>query len=115
MLPYRFVFTNWFNRCLRQLGKRNPHLRTDFETFLRMFDAEAHPIIPGTGGARKARMKVTGRGKSGGYRVIYYLFTQDTVWLVTIYDKVQSEDLSPSEKARVAELVQEIKRQTRDE
>jgi hypothetical protein len=62
MPPYRFVFTDWFNRCLRQLGKRNPQLRTDFEAFLRMLDAEAHPVIPGTGGVRKAHMKVTGRG-----------------------------------------------------
>jgi mRNA-degrading endonuclease RelE of RelBE toxin-antitoxin system len=115
MRPYRFVFTHWFKRTLRRLGKRNPHIRADFEAFIHHFDAEAHPVIPGTGGARKARMKVTGRGKSGGYRVIYYLFSQDTVWFITVYDKVQTEDLSPAEKARVIELVQEIKRQVLDE
>ncbi len=115
MPAYRFVFTNWFNRNLRRLGKRNPHLRTDFEAFIRNFDAEAHPIIRGSGGARKARMKATGRGKRGSYRLIYYLFAQNTIWLITVYDKVQTEDLSSAEKARVKELVRAIKQQTLDE
>ncbi len=84
-MHYRFLFTNWFNRNLKKLSRRNPHLRTDFEAFLSALDAEFHPIIPHTGGARKARMKITGRGKRGGYRVIYYFVDEDTVWLITIY------------------------------
>jgi mRNA-degrading endonuclease RelE of RelBE toxin-antitoxin system len=71
MNRYRFVFTDWFNRNLKILGKHNPDLRTDFEVFLATFDAEAHPVIPQTSGARKARMKSKGKGKRGGYRVIY--------------------------------------------
>ena len=55
-------------------------------------------------------MKVGGRGKSGGYRVIYYLFTADTVWLLTIYDKVQKENLTTAEENRIFQLIQEIKR-----
>ena len=31
-------------------------------------------IIPGTGGVRKVRVPVRGRGKRGGARVIYYWF-----------------------------------------
>jgi hypothetical protein len=56
-------------------------------------------------------MKVQGKGKRGGYRVIYYLFLEESVWLVTIYDKVRREDLSPAEQKRVAELVKAIKGQ----
>lgn len=110
-IRYRFIFTDWFNRNLKLLRKRNPNLRTDFESFLDTFEAEAHPIIPSTGGARKARMKAKGKGKRGGYRVIYYLVVEETVWLITIYDKVQKEDLSPAEKTRVLKLVQLIKNQ----
>jgi mRNA-degrading endonuclease RelE of RelBE toxin-antitoxin system len=108
---YRFVFTDWFNRNLKQLAKRNPNLRTDLETFLGDFDAERHPIIPHTGGARKARMKATGRGKRGSYRVIYYFVTNKAVWFITIYDKVRKEDLSPTEQARIQALIQAVKRQ----
>ncbi len=54
-------------------------------------------------------MKVTGRGKSGGYRVIYYFVVENLVWWITIYDKVRKEDLSASEKERILELVKRIK------
>ena len=111
-MHYHFVFTNWFDRNLKALGKRNPVLRRDLETFLRTLEAENHPIIPSTGGARKARMKTEGRGKRGGYRVVYYfLSVENRVWLITIYDKVRQEDLSPAEQKRIAELVRAIKTQ----
>ena len=32
-------------------------------------------LIPGSGGLRKVRWKIEGRGKSGGVRVIYYWVT----------------------------------------
>jgi len=108
-MHYRYVFTDWFNRNLRHLGRHNPRLRQDLEAFLQSLDAEAHPILSGTGGARKARMKVHGRGKSGGYRVVYYLYTENTVWLLTIYDKVSKEDLTAAEEKRILKLIQSIK------
>lgn len=114
-MPYHLIFTDWFNRNLKQLGKRNPGLRSDFKAFLADFEPEAHPVIPGTGGARKARMKAKGKGKRGGYRLIYYLVAGNTVWLITVYDKVHKEDLSPSEKSRVIKLVQAIKEQSQNE
>ena len=108
-MSYRFLFTAWFDRNLKSLGKHNPGLREDFESFLQTFDAEAHPIIPGTGGARKARLSARGKGKRGGYRLVYYLFDRDHVWLITIYDKVQKENLSPAEKGVIRRLVQQIR------
>ncbi|GAB4453472.1 MAG: hypothetical protein Fur0044_48340 [Anaerolineae bacterium] len=114
-MRYRFVFTDWFNHNLKTLRKHNPNLRADLEVFLGTFEAEAHPIIPGTGGARKARMKSKGKGKRGGYGVIYYWAIEDTVWLVTIYDKVKKEDLSADEKIRVQKLVQAIRDEQSEE
>jgi hypothetical protein len=32
------------------------------------------PVVAGTGGLRKARMRLSGRGKSGGARVLYLSF-----------------------------------------
>lgn len=45
-MHYQFVFTDWFNRNLKALGKHNPALWQEIETFLHLFDADAHPIIP---------------------------------------------------------------------
>ena len=109
-MQYRFIFTNWFDRNLKSLAKHNSALRGDIETFLRTFEAEDHPVISGTGGARKARMKAKGQGKRGGYRVVYYfLANENNVWLITVYDKVRQEDLSPAEQKRIRELVRVIK------
>ena len=108
-MRYRFIFTAWFDRNLKSLGKHNPGLRGDFKSFLQTFNAEAHPLIPGTGGARKARMSAKGRGKRGGYRVVYYWFDGERVWLITVYDKVQKGDLSPVEQQIISRLIQQIK------
>lgn len=108
-MAYRLIFTAWFDRNLRSLRKHNPNLRNDFESFLKTFDAEAHPIIPRTGGARKARMPAKRRGKRGGYRVVYYFVFEETVWLLTIYDKVQKENLSPEEERIIQQLIKKIR------
>ncbi|MCB0213221.1 MAG: type II toxin-antitoxin system RelE/ParE family toxin [Anaerolineae bacterium] len=109
-MRYHFIFTDWFSRNLKSLGRRNPALRRDLEAFLQTLEAEDHPIIPGTGGARKARMKAKGQGKRGGYRVIYYfLSAENKVWLITVYDKVRQENLSAAEQKRIFELVRVIK------
>jgi len=84
-MRYQFIFTHRFNRNLKTLRKHNPHLRSDLEFFLTTLDVENHPVIPQTGGARKARMRSKDRGKRGGYRVIYYAIVDKVVWLITIY------------------------------
>jgi hypothetical protein len=39
-----------------------------------------------------------GKGKSGGARVITYLYVEtETVYLLTIYDKSEKENLKPNE------------------
>lgn len=49
---------------------------------------EVGKLVPGTGGVRKVRWAISGKGKSGGVRVIYYYKRQDDeIWLLTIYSK----------------------------
>jgi len=51
-------------------------------------DPEAHPVVPGTKGVRKARWAPPGTGKRGGVRLIYYFWTQpNSVVLITVYAK----------------------------
>lgn len=108
-MRYRFVFTDWFNRNLKSLGKRNPRLRSDFEAFLKTLDAEVHPIIPNTGGARKARMKAKGRGKRGGYRVVYYLLVKDTIWLIPSMTKFKKKICQQQNKSVSENLFRRLK------
>ncbi len=48
---------------------------------------KAGPVIRGSGGVRKLRWSVSGKGKSGGVRVIYYVPDGDSFWMLTIYGK----------------------------
>jgi hypothetical protein len=60
---------------------------------------EAGQIMPETGGVRKLRWGVEGRGKSGGVRVIYY-FHNDLfpLFLLDLYAKNEKPNLSRAER-----------------
>jgi len=52
-------------------------------------------IIPHGHGLRKLRWRFKDRGKSGGVRIIYYLWLkQEEVLMIYIYPKNEREDLS---------------------
>jgi hypothetical protein len=75
------------------------------------------PVIPGTGGARKARIALPGRGKSGGARVIYFFsMTGGVIAFFDIYAKNVKENLSGADKrdlkAAIAEIVAAIRADT---
>lgn len=75
---------------------------------------DAGDLIPGTGGLRKLRWAKTGRGKSGGYRAIYYFFTEDVpIYLLAIYAKNQQIDLTSAQKAKLSELAEQLKASAR--
>ena len=66
-------------------------------------------VIPGTGGARKVRVKLPGRGKRGGARVIYALILRATVLaLLDVYAKNEQENLTSAERKIMAGLIREI-------
>ena len=69
---------------------------------------DAGAIIPGSGGLRKVRWQMPGRGKRGGARVIYYW--QDAarrVYLLFLYPKNVRSDLTPAELRTLRKLVTE--------
>jgi hypothetical protein len=60
-------------------------------------DPGAGAVIPGSGGVRKLRWGVAGRGKRGGIRVIYFLRTRHgQIWMLTLYAKNVAESISAS-------------------
>lgn len=62
-------------------------------------DPHAGDVIADTGGLRKLRVAVSGRGKRGGARIIYYHVGHDAqIRLLLIYAKGVKDDLTPAEK-----------------
>jgi mRNA-degrading endonuclease RelE of RelBE toxin-antitoxin system len=56
-------------------------------------------VIPETGGVRKLRWSLHGRGKSGGVRVIYYFHSEAfPLFLLTVYAKNQKANLTKAER-----------------
>ena len=75
-----------------------------------MANPEKGDSIPGAGGARKVRMAIGNRGKSGGARVIYYVrVSRDRIFLLDIYGKSEKSDLTPQERKTIAAVVHILK------
>jgi len=72
---------------------------------------EAHPVIPGAGGFRKARWARRGSGKSGGLRVVYFYLTErECIYMAAIYAKSRKETLSAADEKVLAKLAAQIKK-----
>jgi hypothetical protein len=74
-------------------------------------------VIPGSGGVRKVRWGLEGRGKRGGARVIYFFHDMEMpLYLFSAYAKNEREDLEQFEiKAyhKLSEILVEIHRRRR--
>lgn len=84
-------------------------LYTEFQKEL-LQNPKKGDVIPQSGGLRKIRMKMPGRGKSGGARVIY-LHLEEHVVIVFfyVYTKARTENLSAEQVKRLRAAVAIIK------
>jgi hypothetical protein len=70
---------------------------------------QAGQLIPGTGGARKIRWAIPGKGKRGGARTIYYYHSESIpLFVLDIYAKNQKADLSESDKRTLKRVLARI-------
>lgn len=67
---------------------------------------DAGAVINGSGGLRKIRWRIRGRGKRGGARVIYYWQSSaGQIFLLFLYPKNVRTDLSPPELRTLRRLI----------
>jgi len=70
------------------------------------WNPESGVVMPGTGGVRKIRWALRGRGKSGGARVIYYYHDESMpIFLLSIFPKNVRVDVSQADKNELRRLV----------
>ena len=66
----------------------------------------AGSVVPGSGGVRKLRWSMEGRGKRGGSRVIYFWKqADDEIWLLALYAKNETENIPSHILRRIAEEI----------
>ena len=71
----------------------NEEERGAFAAFIAV-NSDAGDVVPGSGGVRKVRWGLAGRGKRGGVRVIYYNRLADgEIWLLLVYGKNVRENI----------------------
>ena len=99
-----FVLTPGFEKSWADLGLGDDELRTLQGQLIE--NPEAGDVIQGTGGARKIRIPLEGRGKSGGGRVVYVdVVIRERIYLITAYSKNVQTDLSLEEKKQLRKVV----------
>ena len=70
---------------------------------------DAGKIVRGSGGVRKIRWAMAGKGKSGGIRVIYYWKQRDDeIWLLTVYGKSEKETIPGHILKKIAQEIKNV-------
>jgi mRNA-degrading endonuclease RelE of RelBE toxin-antitoxin system len=105
------LFSDEFLRNLKDLRKKYRHIEDDVEDFAQSIKNGETPgdRLQGTGDYVMYKARVASRdmqrGKSGGFRVIYYLQTEDKTIAITIYAKTERADISTAD---LMELIEDV-------
>ena len=85
-----------FDKEVKKLSKKYNLIKQDLNDFVLNFDTVHKESITIKNNLYKVRLSNSNKnkGKSSGYRVYYYLKIDDTVYLLTIYDKSQIESIN---------------------
>ena len=102
-----FVELPTFREDWKELGLNDDQLRELQKELLQ--NPKAGKVIAGTGGVRKVRYALPGRGKSGSARVIYVDFeVHEKIYLLTAYAKNAQENLTKAERNNMKAMVEAI-------
>ena len=95
-----FIISKEFDRTWKDLGLNDEDL-SELEIYL-CKNPDAGDLMEGTGGIRKFRWALSGRGKSGGARVIYLdVVFAEHIYLLTAFPKNEKANLSKSERNEI--------------
>ena len=99
-------FARRFKQDVRELSKKYRHIRSDLQTTLEeiyrgnlignQISGVGYPVF-------KVRIKNSDidKGKSEGYRLIYYIQSPEVIIIITIYSKSDQADISAKEIRKI--------------
>jgi mRNA-degrading endonuclease RelE of RelBE toxin-antitoxin system len=105
-----------FTRNIRTLIKKYRHILEDIQPIIEQLENGEilGEQLSGVGyRVFKLRIKNSDnqKGKSGGYRLIYYLKTSDNVFLLTLYSKSERDDVMAED---LKDIIEEYEGENRD-
>jgi mRNA-degrading endonuclease RelE of RelBE toxin-antitoxin system len=109
-MNYNVIAIPTFRREIKKLSKKFPSLKADFA---QLVESLKRKPVQGTdlgNNCYKIRMAIgsKGKGKSGGSRIITYLqISHTTVYLLSIYDKSDKENISDKELKELLKSIPE--------
>ena len=108
-----FIISKEFERAWKELDLNDDDLN-ELEIYL-CKNPDCGDTLEGTGGVRKFRWALEGRGKSGGARIIYLdiVFAKHT-YLLTAFPKNEKANLSKAERNQMKNIVTAIKKAERE-
>ena len=110
-MKYQVYFTAIFKRRIKKLSKRYPHIKQDFSNLLDQIEKgnfQGDRIQGFQGKVFKIRVASSDqqRGKSGGFRFIYYVnFSDSTAYMMTVYAKSSQENISSRQKQEIEKFI----------
>ncbi len=97
-----------FERQVKRLIKKYPSLKDELQALILELEQEPTKGISIGYNCYKIRFAVLskGRGKSGGARIItHVVYKDETVFLLSIYDKSDMENISDKEILKLIQLI----------
>lgn len=97
-----------FDKQFKKLSKKYNLIKSDIEEFIINFDELHQQATPIKSDLYKIRLTNSNKnkGKRAGYRVYYYIKIEESVYLLTIYDKSEIEMI---DEKILTECIKDIK------
>jgi hypothetical protein len=109
-MSYNVLTIPPFDKQLKRLAKKYPSLKNEFAELLESLEQEPEQGTNLGNNCYKIRIAIAtkGKGKSGGARVITnFVIAEETVFLISIYDKSEKENLTDKELDELLKYVPE--------
>ena len=107
-MSYSIFSISPFDKQLKQLSKKYPSLKLEFPTLVKSLVQQPQQGINLGNNCYKIRIAIgsKGRGKSGGARLITNIvISKNIVYLLSIYDKSDKENISDQELDNLIKLI----------
>jgi hypothetical protein len=107
------ITTNHFWKLWQSLGLNDDDIKELEDVLIKNPDTGS--VIKSTGGLRKLRWKIKGKGKRGGLRIFYVDFPKyEKMYFISLLKKNEIADLSVEVKKAITKLIKEIEISLKD-